>query len=233
MVVQAGSMTEARPLATDGANLAWSRLLLVEGVPGVGKSTLLDTLARRHVAGAGARQLRTFLHLTQAHTYGPLAAAEDAGGLSREACLYHIGRAVDVLEWFVTSLRDETKPKCFALVDCLHLTACLRPGVVDWSDVSVVDRRLASIGARLVLLDASDATVAARTVQSRAGSQFIEGYARGRFGETDEELVAHFRREREEFRSLFSRSEMDRLCLDAEGTADQLADEAYEFWKRS
>src|SRR4051812_24901711 len=138
---------------------SWSRLLIVEGVPGLGKSTLLDRLARRHVDDAEPGRLRTLVHLTQAHTYGPLAPDEDAGTLTRDACLRHLGTVVETLEWLATSLRAETTPKCFALVDCLHLTACLRPGVVAWSDVLALDRWLAAIGARLLLLDAGDETV--------------------------------------------------------------------------
>jgi hypothetical protein len=52
----------------------WSRLLLVEGTSGVGKSTPIDELIRRSVASQPPRKLRTLLHLTKPHTYGPLAA---------------------------------------------------------------------------------------------------------------------------------------------------------------
>ena len=49
---------------------AWSRVLVVEGTSGVGKSTLIDRLVRRYVADRPARKLRTLLHLTQADTTG-------------------------------------------------------------------------------------------------------------------------------------------------------------------
>src|SRR5215831_1546758 len=58
---------------------SWSRLLIVEGTSGVGKSTLIDRLIRRYVAEQPERRLRTILHLTQAHTYGPIAPDEDLG----------------------------------------------------------------------------------------------------------------------------------------------------------
>ena len=48
-----------------------SRLLLVEGVPGVGKSTLLDALLRAYVQQHPTGRLRALLHLTQAYTLGP------------------------------------------------------------------------------------------------------------------------------------------------------------------
>ena len=123
-----------------------AHLLLVEGVAGLGKSTVLDRLLRRHVSGAPERKLRTVLHLTQAHTYGPLVPGEDAGTLTREASLGHLERIVTWLEWLAQTVAAEAVPKCFALVDTLHLTHCVRPGVVAWDDVAAHDRRLAAAG---------------------------------------------------------------------------------------
>jgi len=58
------------------------KALLVEGTSGVGKSTLIDRLIRRHVDSARERKIRTVVHLAQSHTYGPLAQAEGAGTLT-------------------------------------------------------------------------------------------------------------------------------------------------------
>jgi len=208
-----------------------SRLLLVEGVPGLGKSTLLDALVRRHVATAETRRLRTVLHLTQAHTYGPLALDEDAGTLSRERCMSHLADIVGALEWMAASVASESTVKCLVLVDCLHLTACLRPGVVGWDDVAPLDARLAALGCRLLLLDGDDDTVRERAVRGRWDGDFIQGYARRRFGPGEADLVAHFQRERDVFRDLFTASRMPRLRLPADAPEVETAEAAFRFWR--
>ncbi|HYH80385.1 MAG TPA: hypothetical protein VEX86_11330 [Longimicrobium sp.] len=213
------------------APIRTSRLLLVEGVSGLGKSTLLDALVRRHVADAEPRRLRTVVHLTQAHTYGPLAAGEDAGTLTREACIEHLEGIVGTLEWLAASVAGEATAKCFVVVDCLHLTACLRPGVVSWGDVAPLDRRLAALGCRLLLLDGDDDTVRERAVRARWETDFIQGYARRRFGPGEAELVAHFQRERDVFRELFAASQMPRLQLPAEASELETAEAAFRFWR--
>jgi putative protein kinase ArgK-like GTPase of G3E family len=53
--------------------------LLVEGVPGIGESTVIDALIRRHVASADKTRIRTLLHLSQTWTYGPLAPGKTRG----------------------------------------------------------------------------------------------------------------------------------------------------------
>ena len=219
---------EGRVRTPVGPNV--SNLLLVEGVPGLGKSTLLDQLLRRHVAGAAPRRLRTVLHLTQAHTYGPLASDEDAGTLTRQASFDHLQRIVTALAWLTQSLQNESKPKCFVVIDCLHLTACLRPGVVQWSDVESLDHELAAIGCRLLLLDATDETVRNRTVVARMNTQFIQGYALGRHGTNEGELIRHFQHERNIFRDLFAASRMAKLQLRAEATIAENVSAAFEFW---
>jgi hypothetical protein len=205
-------------------------LLLVEGVAGLGKSTLLDRLLRRHVSGAPERKLRTVLHLTQAHTYGPLVPGEDAGTLTREASLAHLERIVTWLEWLAKSVEAEAVPKCFALVDTLHLTHCVRPGVVAWDDVAPWDRRLAAAGCRLLLLDAEDATIRERCVAARAETDFIRGYAMRRFAPDLPGLERHFTAERDTFRRMFAASAMPKHRFAAEAPAEHLAVAAHAFW---
>jgi len=204
--------------------------LIVEGVPGAGKSSLIDALIRRHVAAAPERKLRTLVHLAQTHTYGPLAAGEDAGTLSVRDNLDHLGRITAHLEWLHDGVQHARHPSCFVLVDTLHLTHCLRPGVVRWPDVAPADERLAALGCKLLRLRASAEVIRRRTIGARSETQFLREYAR-KFGRTDDELLAHFVREEEAFEQLSERSAMRRLALSSEADAAALADAADAFWR--
>jgi len=105
------------------------KALLVEGTSGVGKSTLIDALIRRHVSAAQPRKIRSLVHLAQSHTYGPLAVAEDQGTLTADENARHLERIVSHLEWLHASVQEHARPWCFVIIDALHLTHCMRPGV--------------------------------------------------------------------------------------------------------
>lgn len=204
--------------------------LLVEGVPGIGKSTLIDALIRRHISSSEARRVRSFVHLAQSHTYGPLAPAEDAGTLNADANLRLLDRIVGMLEWLHHDLRHSDKP-CFVLIDSLHLTHCLRPGVVTWSDVAPVDRRLAMVGCKLVLLTGSQETIRARVIEARADSQFLSEYAL-KFGRRHEELHRHFVSEQAEFIRMFGQSKLQKRVFENDGGLDTIVIDVFDFWQR-
>ena len=209
---------------------SWSRLLIVEGTSGVGKSTLIDRLIRRYVAAQPERRLRTVLHLTQAHTYGPLAPDEDLGTLTVEQNVEHLNSVISMLEWHVSALTDETRVKFFAVIDTLHLTQCLRPGVLTWADVADVDCRLARLGARLVFLNGTANTIWERGIDARRNEEFITNYAHHRFGGTLEQIHLHFVREQEQMRALLASTALKYRELDAERDIDVNVDDAYNFW---
>jgi len=202
--------------------------LLVEGVPGIGKSTLIDALIRRHVDSSDPRRIRSFLHLSQSHTYGPLAPAEDRGSLTVEANLQLLDRIAQTLEWLHADLRHSDKP-CFVLIDSLHLTHCLRPGILTWDDAAPIDRRLAEIGCKLLLLTGTPETIRTRTIRTRADSQFLTQYA-AKFGQTLEMIHAHFVREQADFTRMFGQSALEKRMFENEGSLDTIVDDAYGFW---
>lgn len=131
------------------------KALLVEGTSGVGQSTLIDALLRRHVASSAPRKIRSLMHLAQSHTYGPLARAEDARTLTVAQNLAHLDRIVGTVEWFHASVQEHDRPWAYAILDTLHLTHCVRPGVVNWPDVAEIDARLAALGSKLLFLEAA------------------------------------------------------------------------------
>ncbi len=202
--------------------------LLVEGTSGVGKSSLIDALIRRHVAASAPRKIRSLLHLAQSHTYGPLARAEDAGTLTVEKNVAHLERIVGTIEWFQRCVQEHERPWAFALVDTLHLTHCVRPGVVTWPDVSAIDSRLAASGCKLLFLEATPDEIWNRGIAPRVEEQFLRNYAR-KFGSTLDEIHAHFIREQEILLGHFERSAMPKLRLRADDP-QTIQDAAFRFW---
>jgi hypothetical protein len=205
------------------------KALLIEGTSGVGKSTLIDALLRRHVANSGPRKLRSVIHLAQSHTYGPLATPEDRGTLTVAENLKHLERILSLMEWLAIRVQEHTKPWCFVIIDTLHLTQCVRPGAVGWSDVASIDDRLAALGCKLVSLRASSQRLWERGIEARKNEQFLLKYAK-KFGNTNEEIHAYFVREQEILADLFSRSVMPKLSLANDIAMDNILEEVYQFW---
>jgi hypothetical protein len=205
------------------------KAILIEGTSGVGKSTLIDAVLRRHVANSGPRKLRSVIHLAQSHTYGPLATPEDRGTLTVAENLKHLERILSLMEWLAISGQEHTKPWCFVIIDTLHLTQCVRPGAVGWSDVASIDDRLAALGCKLVSLRASSQRLWERGIEPRKNEQFLLKYAK-KFGNTNEEVHAYFVREQEILADLFSRSAMPKLFLANDIAMDNILEEVYQFW---
>jgi hypothetical protein len=203
--------------------------LLVEGTSGVGKSTLIDDLIRRHVGSCASRKIRSLIHLAQSHTYGPVAMPEDNGTLTVDQNLRHLERVVGIMEWLHASVQEHSRPWCFALIDTLHLTHCVRPGVVKWSDVAPFDRRLANVGCKLLFLKVEPATILERGIKPRVGEQFIREYAR-KFGRTHEEIHNYFVREQNDLEGLFWRSVMPKMLLQNDHPPNNVLDAASQFW---
>jgi hypothetical protein len=203
--------------------------MLVEGTSGVGKSTLIDALIRRHVNGSKPRKIRSLIHLAQSHTYGPLALPEDHGTLTVDENVRHLARIVGMIEWLHASVQEHDRPWCFVVVDTLHLTHCARPGVVHWEDVAPFDSRLAAVGCKLLFLEASRSALWKRGIEPRMNEQFIQQYAR-KFGRSPEEIHEYFIGEQQELVKLFSKSVMPKLLLNDEGDPEDVLDAAYKFW---
>jgi hypothetical protein len=205
------------------------KALIVEGTSGVGKSTLIDALIRRHVGSALPRKIRSVVHLAQSHTFGPLAVLEGRGTLTVRANLQHLDRIGGLLQWLHESVQEHTRPWCFVLLDTLHLTHCVRPGVVQWSDVESFDRQLAALGCKLLFLQTAPQTIWQRGIVPRASEQFILEYAQ-KFGRTHEQIHGYFVREQEILKNLFARSAIPKLLIPNDDPSGDAAERAFHFW---
>jgi GTPase SAR1 family protein len=205
------------------------KALLVEGTSGAGKSTLIDALIRRHIGASKPRKIRSLIHLAQSHTYGPLAPLEDRETLTVADNVRHLERIVGMLEWLHASVQEHQRPWCFVVIDTLHITHCVRPGMVKWADVAGIDERLAAIDCKLFLMTASAANIWKRGIEARRGSQFLEEYAR-KFGSSEEEIHQYFVREQETIGDLFSRSNLLKCQKSDEDTPEDIVNAVYKFW---
>jgi hypothetical protein len=205
------------------------KALLVEGTSGVGKSTLIDALIRRHVSNSPPRKIRTLIHLAQSHTYGPLAIPEDRGTLTAEDNLQHLDRIVGALEWLHAGVQEHGRPWCFVIIDTLHLTQCVRPAVLKWADVASHDCRLAALGCKLLLLQASPQTIWARGIEPRLDQQFLLVYAK-KFGTTLQEIHSYFVSEQQMLADFFRHSVMPKLTIQNDGPIDSTVEAVYRYW---
>jgi Cdc6-like AAA superfamily ATPase len=204
------------------------KALLVEGTSGVGKSTLIDALIRRHVSTAKPRKIRSLIHLAQSHTYGPLAVLEDKT-LTVHENARHLDGIVKYLEWLHASVQEHDKPWCFVVIDTLHITQCVRPGVVGWADVASFDQRLAALGCKLLCLEVTPTAIWERGIKPRMNEQFILVYAK-KFGSTHQEIHSYFVQEQETLKELFDQSSMCKVRMVNEGRDETTTDAAYSFW---
>ncbi|MFC1727770.1 hypothetical protein ACFL0Y_04570 [Patescibacteria group bacterium] len=208
-----------------------SRVLLVEGIAGIGKSTLIDLLIRKHISEAEPRKIRSFLHLTQAHTYGPLAPDEDNNSLTKKQNLDHLSKIVDMLQWYVNKLREkDDRVKFSCIVDSLHITHCFRPGILSWGDVVDIDQQLAKIGCKLAFIQVDPKTIWDRTISLRKDNQFITHYGK-KFGKTLEEIQEYFIDEQKKMVNLTQKSKMQIKIFPNDKEPVQVIDELYSFWK--
>lgn len=204
-----------------------SKILLIEGIPGIGKSTLIHALMRKHMNEN--EKIRTFLHLTQAHTYGPLAVDEDNNCLTKEKSINHLDKIISMLEWFSHSVAEEKLSKFYALIDTLHFTHCFRPGTLTWEDAIQADMSLSEMKCKVIFLRGSREVVWQRSILSRKDTQFINGYAK-KFGSNIDEVYSYFLQEQNNMELLISKSSMNKLIIDNNGNLDDIIKMAYDFW---
>lgn len=208
-------------------DLAWSKVILVEGVSGIGKSTLIDTLLQTYIQEH--RSIRTLLHLTQAHTYGPLAPYEDLETLTVDKNLSHLRSITSFLSWYMRSLLCETTPKFYGLIDTLHITHCFRPGIVTWEDVKEIDQQLADLQVKLLFLKAHDETIWTRGIWRRREVEFITGYGQ-KFGTSLKAIHHYFIQEQADMEKMLQQSSMDKLILTIDQPLETYFRQAYDFW---
>lgn len=183
-------------------------LVLVEGTCGAGKTTLL----RATEPMFDDRDVRVLLQRT---TYAPIAAREDDGTIDDRT-----NRSV-LLE-IVDGIRHElTAPRRLVLVDTLHATHFVRVGALSVESFIEIDRELHDLGALVVALRISEASVRKRAIVDRRGTGFCN-YAR-KFGATEDDRTRYFVHEQGRLLDLLAtHSRLPTLVLDGDEAREVL-----------
>jgi hypothetical protein len=204
------------------------RILLIEGTCGTGKSTLQKGLLRKYAWEQD--KPRTLLYLTQAHTYFPLMSEDLAQPPGKREHREHLRKIMNMLEWPLGALTPRRWFTLYALIDTLHLTHAFRPAILSWSEMSYIDQRLASLGTRMVFLQADPDTLWDRLIAERGKEPLYLTHFQKRFGSSPEAIHRYYIEEQEQLRALAEKSSLQTLFLQAD---DPLADntaKAYAFW---
>ena len=198
-----------------------ARILLVEGVPGIGKSTLVNGLEARYTAEAHGRS-RSFLRLGQAHTHWP---ATRGGTAAACAC---IAGVLQTVEGMAAAVLEEREPYFWCLIDTLHLTLAERPGGLTAREVGECGERLARLGARLVVLTAREETLRRRCIEGREGNPWLTGML-ARHGGHDA-MVAALMGEQQRMTAGAERQGMVLASFEAERPVSDIVEAAWKVW---
>ncbi|TDW99830.1 P-loop NTPase family protein [Dinghuibacter silviterrae] len=203
-----------------------THILLVEGTSGTGKSSLIRRLLDRHVLED--ERPRTLFHLSQAHTYFPLASPDLDTVPGKRACREHLRRLLRVIDISAPPLQPRRWFTVFGLIDTLHLTQAFRPGILSWAELSYIDQYLSGREVRMVFLKAAPETLWQRLIVDRGAAPEYLSHYQHRYGGTAEEVHAYYVREQSEMERLASRSRLSTLILDER---QGMEEEVYRFWK--
>lgn len=211
------------------------RAVVLEGVAGSGKSSLLRALLAhpRFVNRPGLSSLVLSEHHTQRvlEGLGPRANLRVADNLEL------LGGHVDYLTSIASRLDRMTRwkrarlenPRFVAIVERFHLTHVLNYAHLEWSDVSDLDRDLASIGAGLCVTTASPDELRAR-LTSRGpdwGTFLSDPGQRRHLPEvaSPTERVDYLIAQQAALRELAARSSMTRVEIDTSALVPEAAAE--------
>jgi len=121
-----------------------------------------------------------------------IAPAEDAGLLDDGLNAHILQKQVAYLKKL---LETDSKKTRVIILDTLHVTQMIRPGVLSKESFRVVDLALLQLCCRIAFLWISKETLMQRTIVGRRGTGFAR-YA-SKFGKTEKEVCSHFYKEQQ------------------------------------
>ncbi|MFN8486173.1 MAG: zinc ribbon domain-containing protein [Caldilineaceae bacterium] len=200
---------------------------LIEGTAGVGKSTLANRLVHNYMKRTP--YINTLLHLGQSHTYAPLDPDNINASFTAEDHVNYLEQIYDTLSFLSQPPGLIPQPKLACIIETLHLTLAVRPGLLSQPQILAYDQRLAALGCKLIFIKVSPESHWERCIWERRNNGFITKYG-AKYGRNLEEIHSYYVAEQRRLLELFEYSSMQKLLVDGESSPETLAEIAFDFW---
>ena len=207
--------------------------LIIEGICGTGKSTLLKRISRHPVFTK--KQFQSSIILTEHHTQRILEATEKTRSLKKEDNLELLNGHVEYLEKINSGLekmdwreRNRINHQICYLFERFHFTHVSHYDHMQWDFVKKLDERLSLINCKVVILKMSPESMKTRIIEERDA-----GWLKylSRYGNTDDEIVTYFIKQQNELLKMSQKTKMPVLLIDTtEKEKVDLVENVIKFW---
>ncbi|HHT50366.1 MAG TPA: hypothetical protein GXZ78_02685 [Eubacteriaceae bacterium] len=201
------------------------RGLIMEGIPGTGKTTLLEKLKEKNI-GNILMTPSEFI-FSEEITQRVLEKQYNNGLLDKSHNIALLEDIISPLENYQTRLlkRGWSTLRFLYILERFHLTHCTYYPYLSWKDVKDIDDRLKNLGGKLCLLTMDEKIFAERII-NRPG-ELWQNYI-SRYGKTEAEIIKHYICQQQEFLKMSKKTNLPLLIIN---TTNINIEEAYNMVK--
>jgi thymidylate kinase len=190
--------------------------LILEGTAGTGKTSILRTLLACPVWTR--RPQISSLVLSEHHTMRVLEGKRSIGKVTRQdhldilnsivVMLEDLNYRLEAMDW---ARRNRINQQMHFVLERFHLSHLFHFTSLEWEDVASIDRRLADLNARLIVLTMDESTMQ-RRIMMDSNKQW-QSYLQS-IGSTEAEVITHFMGQQEQLLALCERTAIPVRIID-------------------
>lgn len=201
--------------------------LIIEGIPGTGKTSLLQTLRQANI-GEKLECLSDFI-FSEEITQRVLEKQFNEGKIDKSHNINLLDDIMSPLENYKSRLlnRGWNKLQFYYILERFHLTHVSYYSYLKWKDVESIDSRLNDLHAKICLLTMEDKVFIERIINRR--EEPWRKYL-SRYGKTENEIVNHYIKQQQDIIDLASKTKLPTLIIDTTYISmEELYEKAIKF----